>query len=72
MLEFQGAGVAAQKALMDEKIDTMATLGARMLSVTMNRNETIDTRRIFTDTTHASPRCVWELSDKGEAWISGQ
>ena len=43
MLEFQGAGVAAQKALMDEKVDTMATLGARMLSVTMNRNETIDT-----------------------------
>lgn len=43
MLEFQGHGVAAQKALMDEKIDTMATLGARMLSVTMNRNETIDT-----------------------------
>ncbi|WP_298916722.1 DUF4055 domain-containing protein [uncultured Roseobacter sp.] len=43
MLEFQGAGVAAQKELMGEKIDTMATLGARMLSVTMNRNETIDT-----------------------------
>ncbi|GHE02176.1 hypothetical protein GCM10008024_20740 [Allgaiera indica] len=43
MLEFTGAGVAAQKELMQEKVDTMATLGARMLSVTMNRNETIDT-----------------------------
>lgn len=43
MLEFQGHGVAAQKELMAEKVDTMATLGARMLSVTMNRNETIDT-----------------------------
>lgn len=43
MLEFQGHGVSAQKELMEEKIDTMATLGARMLSVTMNRNETIDT-----------------------------
>lgn len=43
MLEFQGPGVNAQKALMDEKIDTMATLGARMLSVNMNRNETLDT-----------------------------
>lgn len=43
MLEFTGAGVSAMKELMDEKIDTMATLGARMLSATMNRNETIDT-----------------------------
>ena len=43
MLEFTGAGVGAMKDLMDEKIDTMATLGARMLSATMNRNETIDT-----------------------------
>ena len=43
MLEFQGHGVAAQRELMEEKVDTMATLGARMLSVTMNRNETIDT-----------------------------
>lgn len=43
MLEFQGVGVAAMKAEMDDLIDQMATLGARMLSVTMNRNETIDT-----------------------------
>lgn len=43
LMEFTGAGVAAMKDLMDEKIDTMATLGARMLSATMNRNETIDT-----------------------------
>ena len=43
MFEFQGHGVAAQKELMEEKVDTMATLGARMLSVTMNRNKTIDT-----------------------------
>ena len=43
LMEFTGAGVAAMKDLMGEKIDTMATLGARMLSATMNRNETIDT-----------------------------
>ena len=43
LMEFTGAGVAAMKELMLEKIDTMATLGARMLSATMNRNETIDT-----------------------------
>jgi hypothetical protein len=43
LLEFTGAGVAAMKELMEEKVDTMATLGARMLSATMNRNETIDT-----------------------------
>lgn len=43
MLEFQGAGVASQKALMDEKIDTMAQLGARMLSVSQVRNETFET-----------------------------
>lgn len=42
-LEFSGQGIGAQKELMDEKVDMMATLGARMLSVTMNRNETIDT-----------------------------
>ena len=42
-LEFQGNGVGSQKDLMAEKVDMMATLGARMLSVTMNRNETIDT-----------------------------
>jgi len=43
LMEFTGAGVAAMKELMEEKIETMATLGARMLSATMNRNETIDT-----------------------------
>lgn len=42
-LEFQGHGVGAQKDLMQEKVDMLATLGARMLSVNMNRNETIDT-----------------------------
>jgi hypothetical protein len=43
MLEFTGAGVAAMKDLMEEKTDAMAQLGARMLSVTMNRNEDIST-----------------------------
>lgn len=43
MLEFTGAGIAAMKELMDEKIDTMISLGARMLSSTVNRNESIDT-----------------------------
>ncbi|MEP6018219.1 MAG: DUF4055 domain-containing protein [Paracoccaceae bacterium] len=43
ILEFKGAGVKAMKEIMDEKQDTMATLGARMLSTTMNRNETVDT-----------------------------
>lgn len=43
MLEFTGAGVAAMREIMEEKVDTMAQLGARMLSATMNRNETIDT-----------------------------
>lgn len=43
MLEFKGAGVGAQKELMSEKIDAMATLGARMLSVTKVRNEDIAT-----------------------------
>lgn len=43
MLEFSGKGVAAMKELMEEKIDTMSTLGARMLSTTMNRNETLGT-----------------------------
>ncbi len=43
MLEFSGAGVSAMKENMDEKIAMLATLGARMLSVGINRNETIDT-----------------------------
>lgn len=37
-LEFQGSGVGSQKDLMAEKVDMMATLGARMLSVTMSPN----------------------------------
>lgn len=43
MLEFTGAGVAAMKEIMEEKSETMISLGARMLSSTVNRNETIDT-----------------------------
>lgn len=43
MLEFKGAGVGAQKELMAEKIDAMASLGARMLSIGQVRNETIET-----------------------------
>jgi hypothetical protein len=39
MLEFQGSGVAAMK----EKSETMISLGARMLSSTVNRNETLGT-----------------------------
>ncbi|WP_414899028.1 DUF4055 domain-containing protein [Rhodovulum sp. YEN HP10] len=43
MLEFTGSGVAAMKEIMEEKSETMISLGARMLSSTVNRNETIDT-----------------------------
>jgi len=43
LLEFTGAGVAAMKEIMEEKSETMISLGARMLSSTVNRNETIDT-----------------------------
>lgn len=43
MLEFQGAGVGAQKDLMEEKETTMATLGARMMAVSQVRNETFET-----------------------------
>ncbi|MCB1352644.1 MAG: DUF4055 domain-containing protein [Rhodobacteraceae bacterium] len=43
MLEFAGSGVAAMKEIMEEKSETMISLGARMLSSTVNRNETIDT-----------------------------
>lgn len=43
MLEFTGAGVQAQRELMEEKIDTMASLGARLVSTQINRNETSDT-----------------------------
>lgn len=43
MLEFQGVGVAAMKEEMDDLVNQMATLGARMLSVTQVRSESIDT-----------------------------
>ncbi|ESR27513.1 62kDa structural protein [Lutibaculum baratangense AMV1] len=43
MLEFTGAGVSAMKELMEEKIEVMAQLGARMLTTTVNRNESIET-----------------------------
>lgn len=43
LLEFTGAGVAAMKQNMESKADQMVALGARMLSASMNRNETIDT-----------------------------
>lgn len=43
MLEFQGSGVAAMKEIMEEKSETMISLGARMLSSTVNRNETLGT-----------------------------
>lgn len=43
MLEFQGHGVAAMKEIMEEKSETMISLGARMLSSTVNRNETLGT-----------------------------
>lgn len=43
MLEFKGHGVSAMKDLMEEKVETMASLGARMLSTNMNRNETLGT-----------------------------
>lgn len=43
MLEFEGKGVAAMRDEMEDLVNQMATLGARMLSVTMNRNETLDT-----------------------------
>lgn len=43
MLEFQGPSMTAFKELMGEKLDQMASLGARMLSASMNRNETTAT-----------------------------
>lgn len=39
MLEFSGAGVQAQRELMEEKVATMATLGARLVNTQINRNE---------------------------------
>lgn len=43
MLEFQGIGVAAMKEEMDDLVNQMATLGARMLSVHQVRSESLDT-----------------------------
>lgn len=43
MLEFQGPSMTAFRELMGEKLDQMASLGARMLSASMNRNETTST-----------------------------
>lgn len=40
MLEFSGAGIAAQKAAMDDKVTQMAALGARMVYSGKGRNET--------------------------------
>lgn len=46
MLEFTGAGIAAQKAAMDDKVAQMATLGARMVYDGKGRNETTDTAKL--------------------------
>jgi hypothetical protein len=43
MLEFTGAGIAAQKAAMEDKVSQMAALGARMVYSGKGRNETSDT-----------------------------
>lgn len=43
MLEFTGSGVAAMESNMTKKADQMAALGARMLSASINRNETVET-----------------------------
>jgi hypothetical protein len=43
MLEFTGAGIEAMKELMEEKTETLISLGARMLSSSVNRNETVGT-----------------------------
>ncbi len=43
LLEFTGAGVAAMKEEMSELEDEMMSLGARMLSTTVSRNETLGT-----------------------------
>ena len=46
MLEFQGAGVAAQRDAMSDKEGRMAALGARMIHEGQNRNEASDTARM--------------------------
>lgn len=46
MLEFTGAGIAAQKTAMDDKVGQMASLGARMVYDGKGRNETTDTAKL--------------------------
>lgn len=46
MLEFTGAGIAAQKTALDDLVAQMATLGARMVYDGKGRNETTDTARL--------------------------
>jgi len=46
MLEFTGAGIAAQKTALDDLTAQMATLGARMVYDGKGRNETTDTARL--------------------------
>lgn len=46
MLEFTGAGIAAQKTALDDLTAQMATLGARMVYDGKGRNETADTAKL--------------------------
>lgn len=46
MLEFSGAGIAAQRLAMQDKEQRMATLGARMINEGKNRNEASDTAKM--------------------------
>ena len=46
MLEFTGAGLAAQKTALDDLTAQMATLGARMVYDGKGRNETTDTAKL--------------------------
>lgn len=48
MLEFSGAGIAAQKTALDDLTAQMATLGARMVYDGKGRNETTDTAKLRT------------------------
>lgn len=48
MLEFTGAGIAAQKTALDDLTAQMATLGARMVYDGKGRNETTDTAKLRT------------------------
>lgn len=46
MLEFQGAGIEAQRKAMEDKENRMAALGARMIHEGRNRNEASDTAKM--------------------------